>query len=254
MIFDYSKPEVTTTEIENNKAEAMRIIAEGVKKEYAKKLGGIYSITDTENTISLKSLSTDGKGGILSGLGFALGVVAGIAYALGKGFVPAIAGLIIMAFLAVAFYKSNAAKMLGLYVAGALSTAIVLMTLSVGLIQFDVDIFGRAAQKLGAYGNTLMFGDIDTPLFVFTSTFLSACINAVIALFLAVICFTFFQINGNRDPFTKGNIAGETCVAGFVFLLTFLGVNIGPVVSMALMLVAVIFVAGMVKRSLTAEL
>ena len=112
MIFDYSKPEVTANEIENNKAEAMRIIAEGVKKEYAKKLGGIYSITDTENTISLKSLST-GKGGALSGLGFALGVVAGIAYALGKGFVPAVAGLIIMAFLAVAFYRSNAAKMLG---------------------------------------------------------------------------------------------------------------------------------------------
>lgn len=253
MIFDYSKPEVTTTEIENNKAEAMKIIAEGVKKEYAKKLGGIYSITDTENTISLKSLST-GNGGILSGLGFALGVVAGIAYALGKGFVPAVACLIVMAFLAVAFYRSNAAKMLGLYVAGALSTAIVLMTLSVGLIQFDVDIFGRAAQKLGAYGNTLMFGDIDTPLFVFTSTFLSACINAVIALFLSVICFTFFQINGNRDPFTKGNIAGETSVAGLVFLLTFLGVNIGPVVSMSLMLVAVIFLAGMVKRSLATEL
>lgn len=245
--------DVTMRDVEENRAEAMKILAGGIKSDYAKKMGHTLSVFDTENTISLKSISESGKGNFLSGLGFGLGVLAGVAYALGFGFMPAGAGLAIMVLFSMIFYKSNVAKMLGLYVAGTLSTAVILMVVGVALIQFDVNIFGRTLQKAEAFGNTLLLGNIDTPFFIFTSTFAAASINAVIALFISIVCFTAFSLNENKN-FNRGNISAEMLIATIVFILTFLGVNVGTAVSMILMIMAVIYVSGLIKNNIISAL
>ena len=244
---------VTMNDAKEHRAEAMKILADGIKEDYARKMGKTISIFDTENTLSLKSLSKEGKGNFLSGLGFGLGVVAGVAYALGFGFVPAGAGLAIMVLFSMIFYKSNVAKMLGLYVAGTLSTAVILMVVGVALIQFDVNVFGRTLQKAEAFGNTLLLGNIHVPFFIFTSTWLAACINAVIALFLSIICFVAFGLNQNKN-FNRGNISAEMLIATVVFILTFLGVNVGTAVSMILMIMAVIYVSKLIKDNIIAAL